>query len=166
MKLLCENSQRPKHAYCFCKRAPPHTSNWVLNLDPTRGVLNVGCGWKLITWNLWPQASVQEVFETLSNYKKSYFWWYGNPIYGNSKWNNHTGKDQGCVSARLVWGKRGQWAVWFSGRGAPLDDWANNGGYVDVLFTCGECGFSFFGSWSTHSKFPALFSFRNSARNI
>ena len=30
--------------------------------------------------------------------------------------------------------------------GAPLDDWAN-GGYVDVLFTCGECGFSSLGSW-------------------
>ena len=24
----------------------------------------------------------------------------------------------------------------------------------------------FFGSWSTQSKFPTLFSFRNSARNI
>ena len=31
--------------------------------------------------------------------------------------------------------------------GAPLDDWAN-GGYVDVLFTCGECGFYSLGSWS------------------
>ena len=49
--------------------------------------------------------------------------------------------------------------------GVPLDDWAN-GGYLDVLFTCGECSFSSFGIWSTHSKFPALFSFRNSARNI
>ena len=29
--------------------------------------------------------------------------------------------------------------------GEPLDDWAN-GGYVDVLFTCGECSFSSFGS--------------------
>ena len=28
--------------------------------------------------------------------------------------------------------------------GAPLDDWAN-GCYVDILFTCGECGFSFSG---------------------
>ena len=28
--------------------------------------------------------------------------------------------------------------------GASLGDWAN-GGYVDVLFTCGECGFSYFG---------------------
>ena len=30
--------------------------------------------------------------------------------------------------------------------GAPLNDWAN-GGYVDVLFTCGECGYSSFESW-------------------
>ena len=33
----------------------------------------------------------------------------------------------------------------FSVSGALLDDWAN-GGYADVLFTCGEC--SSFGSWS------------------
>ena len=31
--------------------------------------------------------------------------------------------------------------------GAPLDDRAN-GGYVNVLFTCGECGFYSLGSWS------------------
>ena len=30
---------------------------------------------------------------------------------------------------------------------APLDDWAN-GGYVNVLFTCGEFGFSSLKSWS------------------
>ena len=41
-----------------------------------------------------------------------------------------------------------------------------NGGYLDVSFMCGECSFSSFGSWSTPSKFPALFSFHNSARNI
>ena len=31
--------------------------------------------------------------------------------------------------------------------GTPSDDWAN-GGYVDVLFTCGECGFGSLWSWS------------------
>ena len=31
--------------------------------------------------------------------------------------------------------------------GVPLDDWAD-GGYVDVLFTCDECGFSSLGNWS------------------
>ena len=30
--------------------------------------------------------------------------------------------------------------------GAPLNDRAN-GSYVDVLFTCGECGFYSLGSW-------------------
>ena len=31
--------------------------------------------------------------------------------------------------------------------GTPLNDWVN-GGYLDILFTCGECGFSSVGSWS------------------
>ena len=31
--------------------------------------------------------------------------------------------------------------------GASLDDWANRS-YVNVLFMCGECGFSFLESWS------------------
>ena len=35
----------------------------------------------------------------------------------------------------------------FSAWEAPLGDWAN-GGFVDVLFTCGECGFTSLGSWS------------------
>ena len=33
----------------------------------------------------------------------------------------------------------------------PLDDWAN-GGYVDVLLTCDECGFSFLGFGSILSN--------------
>ena len=41
-------------------------------------------------------------------------------------------------------GKKGQYDLVCR---APLDDWAN-GGYIDVLFTCGECGFSSLGSWS------------------
>ena len=51
----------------------------------------------------------------------------------------------------------------FSVGGAPLDEWAD-GGNVDVLFTCGECGFSSFGSWScseemrlSDKKYVALF---------
>ena len=43
--------------------------------------------------------------------------------------------------------------------GVPLDNWGN-GGYDDVLFTYGDCSLSSFGSWSTHSKFPALFCLR------
>ena len=30
--------------------------------------------------------------------------------------------------------------------GAPSEGWAN-GDYVDVLFTCGECGFGSLASW-------------------
>ena len=30
--------------------------------------------------------------------------------------------------------------------GASSDYWTN-GGYIDVLFTCGECGFGSLGSW-------------------
>ena len=88
----------------------------------------------------------KEVVEALSNCKKSYFWWYGNPACVDSTGSNRIEKDQARVSPRPVSGKRGEGAVWFSVCGAPLDDWAN-GGYVDVLFTCGECGFSSFESW-------------------
>ena len=49
--LLCENSQQPKHVDCFRKRAPPDTSDRILNADPTRGVVNVGCGWDVSAWN-------------------------------------------------------------------------------------------------------------------
>ena len=57
-------------------------------------------------------------------------------------------KDQGrSVSPTYFWGKSREGAVWFSVYGASLDDWFN-GGYVDVLFTYGEFGFSSLGSWS------------------
>ena len=94
----------------------------------------------------------KEVVEALSNYKKSYFWWYVNPACGDSTGSKWIEKDQACVSPRPVWGKRGEGAVWFSVCGAPLDDWAN-GGYVNVLFTCGECGFSSFVSWSFSEEY-------------
>ena len=48
-----------KHNDYFCKRAPPQTSNWILNVDLTRGVVNVGCGWNASAWNLWSQTGVQ-----------------------------------------------------------------------------------------------------------
>ena len=63
----------------------------------------------------------QEVVEALSNYKKSYFWWYVNPACGDSTGSKWIEKDQACVSPRPVWGKRGEGAVWFSVCGAPLD---------------------------------------------
>ena len=47
------------------------------------------------------------------------------------------------------WKRTGSCISWtcFEEKGAPLDHWAN-GGYVDVLFTCGECSFCSLGSWS------------------
>ena len=84
----------------------------------------------------------KEVVEVRSNYNKSYFWWFGNPACDESPESNRIEKDQG----RLVWGEKGQ-NTWFSVHGVPSDDWAD-GGYFDVLLTCGECGFGSLGSWS------------------
>ena len=86
----------------------------------------------------------KEVVEARSNYKKSYVWWFGNPVYGDSTGSNLIEEDQGPVSTRLVWGKREEGALWYSACGASSDDWAN-GGYDDK---CGECGFGSLGSWS------------------
>ena len=82
--------------------------------------------------------------EALSKYKKSYFWWYGYLVCGDSTGSNQIEKDQVRVSPTSVWRKRGEGAVWFGVCGAPSNDWAN-GGYVDVLFTCGERGFGSLG---------------------
>ena len=41
------------------KQAPPQTSGGILNVDPTSGAVNVGCGWNENAWNSWPQAGVQ-----------------------------------------------------------------------------------------------------------
>ena len=54
MEFLCENSERPKYIDCFRKKAPPQTSDQILNADLTRAVVNVGC-----VWDSWPQAGVQ-----------------------------------------------------------------------------------------------------------
>ena len=55
-------------------------------------------------------------------------------------WKVRIKQDQGWVSPGIVWGKSGEEEVSFSVCGAPLDYWAN-GGYVNILFTCGDCGF-------------------------
>ena len=101
-EFFCQNSQRPKHVDCFRKKPPPQTSDRILYADPTRGVVNVECGWNVSAWNLWLV------------YKKSYFWWNGNPTCGDSTGINRTGKDQARVSPGSVWGKRGEGTVWFS----------------------------------------------------
>ena len=89
----------------------------------------------------------KEVVEALSNYKKYYFWWYGNLACGDATGSNQIEKGQARVSPRPVWEKRGEWTVWFRVFGALLDDWASSG-YVTVLFACGECVFSSFENWS------------------
>ena len=44
----------------------------------------------------------KEVVEVRSNYKRSYFWRFGNPARGDSTGSNQIGKGQDHVSARLV----------------------------------------------------------------
>ena len=51
--------QRPRNVDCFLKKAPPQSSNWTLNADPTRGAVNVGCGWNASARNSSPQAGIQ-----------------------------------------------------------------------------------------------------------
>ena len=47
----------------------------------------------------------KEVVEAISNYKKSYFWWFENPACGDSTGSNRIEKDQAHVSPRLAWRK-------------------------------------------------------------
>ena len=89
----------------------------------------------------------KEVGSNYTNYKKSYFWWPGNPGCSESTGSNRIGKGQGHVSARLVWGKVREGVVWLSACGTSSDYWAN-GDYADVLLKCGECGLGSLGSWS------------------
>ena len=73
-------------------------------------------------------------------------WWFENTTLGDSIGRNWIELNQGRVSPRPVWGKRGEGAVWFSVWAAPLDNWAN-GGHVDVFLTCVDHGFSPLESW-------------------
>ena len=54
------------------------------------------------------------VVEVLSNYKKSYFWWYGNPACGDATGSNRIETDWALVPPRPVWGKSGKGVLWFS----------------------------------------------------
>ena len=105
-ELICENSQQHKNVDCFCKRAPPQMFNWILNVDLTRGVVNVGCGWNLSAWNSCQQAGVQGSGWDLIKLSEI-FWWYGNPTCSDSIGSNQIEKDQAHVSPRPVWEKRG-----------------------------------------------------------
>ena len=69
----------------------------------------------------------KEVVEALSNYKKSYFWWYGNPACCDATGSNRIENDQACAPPRSVSVIRGERNVQFSVCGSPLNDWANGG---------------------------------------
>ena len=61
----------------------------------------------------------KEIVDVRPNYKKPYFWWFGNPACGDSTGSDRIEKYQASVSGRLNWGKRGEGVVWFSVCGAP-----------------------------------------------
>ena len=137
MKLLCINSQQPKHVDCFCKKS----STTDLRSDFKCGSAQRGC--KSGVWvkckclNFvavgWCRRKELRLYQTITNLTTGDMGiplvviWLGVPDWGRSG---------SCIGA-----------VWFSVCGVPLNDWAN-GGYVDVWFNCGECGFSSFRSWS------------------
>ena len=53
----------------------------------------------------------KKVVEVQSNYKKSYFWWFGNLACGELTGSSRTGKNKGRASARLASGTRRERAV-------------------------------------------------------
>ena len=74
--------------------------------------------------------------------KKFYFWWFGKSELKKTR----------VIYLLDLFEERGEkGAVWFSVCQGPLDHWAN-GGYIDVLLTCGECGFCSLGSWCYSKK--------------
>ena len=68
----------------------------------------------------------KEVVEVQSNYKKPYFWWFGNPFYGDSAGSNRIRKDKVVYLLDLFqgMGKKGRCDLV---GGAPEDDWINAG---------------------------------------
>ena len=68
----------------------------------------------------------KEVVEVRSNYKKSSFWWFGNPACGDSTGSNWFEKDKivYLLDLFLRMGEKGQCDLVC---GAPLNDWANAG---------------------------------------
>ena len=150
--------KQPTAWTCWLFPQKGSTSNWTASADLTGGAVSVGCEW-ISTHGIPSHRLVQkEAVDVESNYKKSYFWcwiklseilllvtWDGNPACGDLNGHNAIGKGQGCVSARLVWRKRREGAVWLSAHGPSLDHWVN-GDYV-VLLTYGKCGLSSLGSW-------------------
>ena len=80
----------------------------------------------------------KDVVEVRSNYKKFYFWWFGNPACGKSTGSNQIEKDQGCVSARLVRGKKGENGQCDLVRAECLQMIVVTGVMLMVFFMCDE----------------------------
>ena len=72
------------------------------------------------------QLVYQEVVEVWSNYKKSYFWWFGDPACGDSAGSKWIEKDEVVYLLDLFegMGKKGHCDLVC---GAPVDDWVNAG---------------------------------------
>ena len=112
--LFCENSQQPYQVDCFHRRAPPQISDRILNVYLTSGAVNVGVGGMQVHGILVSRLVYKEVVEALSNYKKSYFWWFGNPTFGDSTSSTWTEKDQAYPPPRPFLRKRREGTVSFS----------------------------------------------------
>ena len=67
----------------------------------------------------------KEMVEVRSNYKKSYFWWFGNPTCGDTAERTQIGKDI-VYMLDLFKGMQKKWHCDLV-CGAPVDDWGNAG---------------------------------------
>ena len=140
-ELLCVSRQRPKHVDCFRKKSTTHvpsdfkcaSDHWCCEWVECNCMEFVAVGWCRRKW--------LRLYQTIRNLTSGdmviHLWWFNREY--------RIEKDQAHVSPRPVWGKRerGQCDL-VCVCGALLDDWGNVG-YVNVLITCGECGFSSFG---------------------
>ena len=104
----------------------------------------------------------KDVVEARSSYKKSYFWWFGNPPCGDSSGSNWIDKYQDRVSLDLfeARGEKGLcvWCVC----GVPLDDWATIGLPPLVRFAFGiqseVCVRAFLQKQSNVLRLPTVFA--------
>ena len=110
---------------CFRRKAPPQTSEWIPNTDPIRGDVILGMG-GLQGHGIGSRKLVyKELVEVQTNYKKSYFWWFGNPACGDSGGRNQTEKDIVYLLVSLD-GMENNGDCYLVCR-APVNDWANAG---------------------------------------
>ena len=97
---------------CLRSKAPPQTSYRIPNADPTRGAINFGVDGLQVQGIGIRSLVYKDVLELRWNYKKSYFWWLGNPACGNS--TGVTGLKKKVEYLLNSLRKGGGGAVWFS----------------------------------------------------